>query len=80
MTVSLTDARTRDASRATDPLRVIAGPKQCKNGPTLAVCEDASGTLVLARKSTTGKRKGTLKRTARVADFAHALDAGIIGS
>lgn len=75
-TVSLADAQSAETVAAS-PVREIA--RATTNGKTLAVCETA-GTLVLMRESTTGKKAGTLRRTARVADFADALDCGLIGS
>lgn len=78
------------AARESDPLREIARATHADSGRVLAVCETATGTLVLARertvgsKGTDGKRSrenGTeqvLKRTSELADFAYALDAGLI--
>lgn len=59
-------------------------------GKTLAVCERADGTLVLARERAQGKRgddgkrsrdngtEYTVKPTSALADIAHAIEAGLL--
>jgi hypothetical protein len=88
MAVKLDDA-TQVAQRESDPLRVIETATHTASGRVLAVCETSSGTLVLARERTVGVKVGekrdrkagteqVLRRTAELADFAYALDLGLI--
>lgn len=76
--------------RQTETLREVARATHAPTGKVLAVCETSTGEYVLARerevagKSADGKRDKdaakvkVLKRTAYIADFAHALAVGLI--
>lgn len=86
----LKDATSRETVTAA-PLRELA--RQSHAGKVLAVCERQGGALILCRerertvkvngetlKNADGsaKRESVLKPTAALADFAHAMEAGLL--
>lgn len=78
------------AERESEPLKELARKSHAASGKVLAVAERAGGTLILCREREQGKRgedgkrsrdNGTekvLKPTSDLADFAHAVESGLL--
>lgn len=89
MGISLNTATEREQD-SRESLKIVESAKVA--GKVLAVAEDGSGALVLVREREVGvagddgkrsRKNGTervYKRTASIADFAHAIEAGLLAT